>query len=382
MYISPDASPGDGLLGGKTLGDGSWDREEEEEEEVSASHSHVNMTDATAAATLDESNISHNPLIGMIPFRMEGSPEQRPVYRALSAIAITDDDSLLGGAGDNATSSIEVTEYVSSDRVSHRKMNSADSSCTDMSRSDLHGGNGREGGGDALNGVAAWRRTYISDADNTSARHLTLSKAVLAAVETPSKASVHFHGTHAPSSSSSTASSVLPSRSSKPSTIYPVMGQSSTYASTNMFHGLMYSGGKGAATSGTNEDISVSVRDMDVGNLSYDTMSFAADRLMAMGQSSVDMNNTEDLLKDIFGDDDDDDDGDSGCEDGAELWGRGGLTDTRPRPISQPPLPLFTPMPIPSASTAGRTFERLQEGEVSSDSESDSDDFNGVFRLP
>jgi hypothetical protein len=126
--------------------------------------------------------------------------------------------------------------------------------------------------------------------------------------------------------------------------------------SSNMFHGLLFSGGPGTGTgTGTNtEDVSVSVRDMDVGNLSYDTMSFAADRMMALGQSSlVDLNNTEDLLKDIFGDDDVDSESEAeGQGQGQELPGR----------VDKSRYPLL-------AGDAGQD----------SDSESNSDDFDGVF---
>ena len=418
MYISPDASPGDGLLGNRHApeeeeddgeGNGSWVIQEEQEEEKKGdvvSSSHVNLANtytaaaaSDAAVPLDESNISYNPLIGMIPFRLESSPEQRPVYRALSAFAITDDDSLLGSADEVALNGVGANEYVPSERVLCGKMDSVDSTYTDMSRSNLQGGNeiggggggyegrggegrgkeGRSEGGGVLTGVASWRDTYMSDAYNTnSARHLPLSTPI-AIVETPLKASVHFpYNTHASSSSSSSSvasSALLPSRSFKPSTSYSHRAPSSTNTSTNMFHGLMFSGGKGAA-SGINEDMSVSVRDMDVGNLSYDTMSFAADRLMAIGQSSVDMNNTEDLLKDIFGEEDDDDDDDSECTEGGKGVGEG-TTDKQHRPNSSPPLPL--------SSTSTRTFNQFQDRDVNldSDSESDSDDdFNGVFRLP
>ena len=57
-------------------------------------------------------------------------------------------------------------------------------------------------------------------------------------------------------------------------------------------------------------DASLSVRDVDMGNISYDTMSFAADRLIAIdpGADIRDRSYTEDLLRGIFGGDDNSDD--------------------------------------------------------------------------
>jgi hypothetical protein len=105
---------------------------------------------------------------------------------------------------------------------------------------------------------------------------------------------------------------------------------------------------------------------MDMGNISYDTMSFAADRMMTLGQSSLlDLNNTEDLLKDIFRDEEKDDDDDDDEDDGAE--GRAVMKwNTDPESV--------VPGPQDDHGSAKKNSD--------TDTDSSTDDFDGIFRLP
>ena len=136
-------------------------------------------------------------------------------------------------------------------------------------------------------------------------------------------------------------------------------------SSGNMFHSLMFTGMGGTGTN--TEDASVSVCDMDMGNISYDTMSFAADRMMMLGQSSLlDLNNTEDLLKDIFrdeekDDDDDDDDEDDGVAERAVMkW------NADPGSV------------LPGPQDDHGSAKKISD----TDTDSSTDDFDGIFRLP
>ena len=187
MYISPDASPGDGLSGARhASAKDSWVIEEESESD-SGSKSHVILTEASQTLP-EDSLMSYYPLHGDISPHTEYFPEPRPVYRALSAFAITDDDSIPGSVEGNAVCGTESTDFVSSERALHRKIDSADSSCTDISHSDS------QGRGGALSSVAAWKQTYMPDADpSSSERHATLPQATATAaiIDTSSKASVH-----------------------------------------------------------------------------------------------------------------------------------------------------------------------------------------------
>lgn len=145
-----------------------------------------------------------------------------------------------------------------------------------------------------------------------------------------------------------------------------VAGRGVLSSSGNMFHSLMFTGMGGTGTN--TEDVSVSVRDMDMGNISYDTMSFAADRMMTLGQSSLlDLNNTEDLLKDIFRDeekdddeDDDDEDDDGAAERAVMKW------NADPESV--------LPSPQDEHGSAKKNSD--------TDSDSSTDDFDGIFRLP
>ena len=135
-------------------------------------------------------------------------------------------------------------------------------------------------------------------------------------------------------------------------------------SSGNMFHSLMFTGMGGTGTN--TEDVSVSVRDMDMGNISYDTMSFAADRMMTLGQSSLlDLNNTEDLLKDIFRDEEKDDDDDDEDDDGAA---ESAVMKWNADPGS------VLPGPQDDHGSATKISD--------TDTDSSTDDFDGIFRLP
>ena len=82
-------------------------------------------------------------------------------------------------------------------------------------------------------------------------------------------------------------------------------------------------------------DASLSVRDVDMGNISYDTMSFTADRLIAIGPGADvgDRSYTEDLLRSIFGGDDNSEDDPEVGEVVGKINGKGtegGLNDSKP----------------------------------------------------
>lgn len=98
-------------------------------------------------------------------------------------------------------------------------------------------------------------------------------------------------------------------------------------------------------------DASVSVRDVDMGNISYDTMSFAADRVVSMPDVDIgDQRYTENLLKGIFGEDNESDDDSAEDEKDRKQLGAGAEGEAH-------------------------------HSQFSLDFESDSEDFNVIFGL-
>lgn len=286
-----------------------------------------------------------------------GSPESdgRPVYWPLSASGILDDsvveDREDEGRAVAAAPRESPVSAAGSEAATHAGSAASLNQASDRRSDPLPEGRERDGPKverEDYFGIKAWQQRYAAgasaseegpatymDADSVLATDVPGLRPSHDSAESPAQVAFTHYDTQQQQQSKLGATS------------------SSRSSSSNMFHGLVFSGGTGTGTGANTEDVSVSVRDMDVGNLSYDTLSFAADRMMALGQSSlVDLNNTEDLLKDIFGDDDVDSESEV---DEQELPGR--VDKSR-----YPPL--------------------TADAERYSDSESNSDDFDGVFGLP
>jgi hypothetical protein len=376
MYISPDASPGDGLITARRAA-------RQAEKEDAAAGSQILLVSGIGSPISEGGRVVTTAALGEtlrpeVVDDPEPEPDGRAVYWPLSATGILDDSVVEDCEDDNKTGAgalgagVGVASGVasSSPRGSPESVTGSETAShtgSELSANQLTGRRlepiveGRERAkakerSDHF-GIKAWQqryaaRTSISEEGSTSNVDAD-SDSALAPDTHDLRPSLD--------SAESPAPTAFPPYTTQQQSRFGV-NPYTRGTSSNIFHGLLFSGGAGTGTgtgTGTNtEDASVSVRDMDVGNLSYDTMSFAADRMMALGQSSlVDLNNTEDLLKDIFGDDDVD------SESEAEGQGQGQVLSGR---VDKSRYPLL------AAVDAG----------LDSDSESNSDDFDGVFRLP
>jgi hypothetical protein len=362
MYISPDASPGDGLVTARRAA-------RQAEKDDAAAGSQISLVSGVGSPILDGGRVGTTAAIVEMQrpeVKDDPEPDGRAAYWPLSATGILDDSVVEDCKDDDRTGAGAVAAGVASasaggSPVSLTGSEAASHTGSEVSNNLICGSRlvsvaeGREGAktkGEKSDhfGIKAWQQRYnarMSVSEEGSSSHIDAdSDSALAA-------DVH----DLPLSLDSTESPAQAALSTYGTQQHPKLGVNSYTRSSNMFHGLLFSGGAGTGSgTGTNtEDASVSVRDMDVGNLSYDTMSFAADRMMALGQSSlVDPNNTEDLLKDIFGDDDVDSESEAeGQGQGEELPGR---ADT-------------SRYPLLAGVDAGQD----------SDAESNSDDFEGVF---
>jgi hypothetical protein len=363
MYISPDASPGDGLITARRAA-------RQAEKDDAAAGAQISLVSGVGSPIFEGGRVGTTAALEETQRpAVVNDPEAdvRAVYWPLSATGILDDSVVEDCEDDDRAGPVAVALGVASaspggSPVSLNDSETASHTGSELSNNQITGhrlvptAEGRGGArskGDKSDhfGIKAWQQRYNA---RTSVSEEGSSSHIDADIDSALATDVH----DLPPSLDSTQSPAVAAFTSYGTQHQSKLGVNSYTRSTssNMFHGLLFSGGPGTGTgTGTNtEDVSVSVRDMDVGNLSYDTMSFAADRMMALGQSSlVDLNNTEDLLKDIFGDDDVDSESEAeGQGQGQELPGR----------VDKSRYPLL-------AGDAGQD----------SDSESNSDDFDGVF---
>lgn len=372
MYISPDASPGDGLITARRAA-------RQAEKDDAAAGSQISLVSGAGSPIFEGGRVSATAALGETkrPEVVDDpEPDGRAVYWPLSATGILDDSIAEDCEDDDRTGAVAVGVIAGVTSASPRGSpeslagsETASHTGSEMSYNQVSGrrlvpiAEGRErarANGEKSDhfGIKAWQQRYTARtgaSEEASRSHVDVDSDSALAIDAHDLPPSLDNVESAAQAAFTTYNSQQQQQSKLGVNAY-VRGTSS-----NMFHGLLFSGGAGTGTgTGTNtEDVSVSVRDMDVGNLSYDTMSFAADRMMALGQSSlVDLNNTEDLLKDIFGDDDVDSESEAegqsqGHGHGQELPGR--VEKSR--------------YPILAAADAGQD----------SDSESNSDDFNGVF---
>ena len=400
MYISPDASPADALIKSKLNGAGMLLGGEGDE--VDASSSSDTFLGETSARADTSSGVSKVP--GGAERSEQIAVEEFTATAKLQFVSYTGHQDASQPVGrvnevrDLDSSSKERTNYsitneciaivVDSDRNPMlAPTEDGPKECYEVSTKakEVHGG-----------GVTAKVEMGNAQAEEAEADG-DVKEEQLAAFTSPYKTieSLFPSSSHSPTSSSShpgaSTSTLLKYSSQNFKYPYPFLGLGTgirtgtgvgTGAGTgrgvltssgNMFHNLMFSGMGGTGTGTNTEDVSLSVRDMDMGNISYDTISFAADRMMTLGQSSLlDLNNTEDLLKDIFRDeekddedDDDDDEDDDGLGDGAD-----GTAATVMGWNADPQ----------SSLTGPQDKDRDCNGDK--DSDSSTDDFDGIFRLP
>jgi hypothetical protein len=362
MYISPDASPADGLIRSKIKGAGS--RPAEEDTDAST----VTVQDATASA--DQSGNTSTAPVNTVQ-----SPHNDVKFPADADSQVShhfkeQDTSLPTGTLNDAND----VESSSRERVKD---------------SNTHDFNAIRVDGDldpALLLKENRREEHLEDPSNEGRGVVGTGTATISAsgdgVDLKADKMLPLQSTHksveSPSYSHPAASALIRHSSQNFKLPFPSSGTGTRTgagvgagrgvlsSSGNMFHSLMFTGMGGTGTN--TEDVSVSVRDMDMGNISYDTMSFAADRMMTLGQSSLlDLNNTEDLLKDIFRDeekDDDDDDDDDEDGDAAERavmkW------NADPESV------------LPGLQDDHGSAKKISD----TDTDSSTDDFDGIFRLP
>lgn len=366
MYISPDASPGDGLITARRAA-------RQAEKDDAAAGSQISLVSGVGSPVFEGGRVSTLGETQRPEVVSDPESDVRAVYWPLSATGILDDSIAEDCEDDDRTGAVSVSAGVTSasPRGSPESLvgsETASHSGSEMSYNQVTSRRlvpvveGRErtrakGEKSDHFGIKAWQQRYTartSASEEASRSHIDLDSDSALATDAHDLPPSLDNVESAVQAAFTTYNSQQQQQQSKLGVSAYVRGTSS-----NMFHGLLFAGGAGtgAGTGTITEDVSVSVRDMDVGNLSYDTMSFAADRMMALGQSSlVDLNNTEDLLKDIFGDDD----VDSESEAEGQSHGHG---------LGLPGRVEMSRYPILAAADAGQD----------SDSESNSDDFNGVF---
>ena len=397
MYISPDASPADALIKSKLKGTGML--LEGEGDDMDASSSSDTFLGETSARADTSSGVSKVP--GGAERSEQIAVEEFTATAKLQFVSYTghqDASQPVGRVNEvndlDSSSKKRTNNSITNECIAIRVDGDRDpmialtedgpKECYEVSTraKEIHGG-----------GVTA--TVHMGNAqeeeadDDVKEEQLATFSSPYKTVESPFPSS-----SHSPTSSSShpgASASTMPRYSSQNFKYpYPFLGfgtgirtgagtgsgRGVLTSSGNMFHNLMFAGMGGTGTGTNTEDVSLSVRDMDMGNISYDTMSFAADRMMTLGQSSLlDLNNTEDLLKDIFRDeekdDDDDDDDDDGVGDGAD-----GTAATVMRWNADPQSSLTGP------HDKEKDKDEDCNADKDSDSDSSTDDFDGIFRLP